>query len=62
MPNLYVRLGDRDLTELRALAAEELRDPRDQAAMLILEGLRTRRAKRRTDSTLRTVSEPAPVR
>jgi hypothetical protein len=62
MPNLYVRLADGDLVELRALAAEELRDPRDQAAVLILEGLRSRRAKRGTESTLRRVSETAPAR
>lgn len=41
--------------ELRALAADELREPKAQAAVLILEGLRARRAARRDER------EPEPV-
>lgn len=37
---LYVRLEQRDLDELRALADRELRDTRSQAVLLIREGLR----------------------
>jgi hypothetical protein len=40
MAAIYVRLPQTDIDALRDLAQRELRDPRDQAAILIREGLR----------------------
>lgn len=40
MRNLYVRLPDAAVDGLRELGRREMRDPKQQAAALILEGLR----------------------
>lgn len=39
MAQIYVRLTDATLEQLRELARRELRDPRDQAAVLIRDAL-----------------------
>jgi hypothetical protein len=40
MRSIYVPLPEEAADRLRELAAREMRDPRDQATWLILEGLR----------------------
>lgn len=42
MRNIYVRLPDDALAELRDLAERELRGTKEQAAYLILDGLQRR--------------------
>jgi hypothetical protein len=54
MPSLTIRLPDHAAAALHDLAQVECRTPRDQAAFLILEGLRAARPM----SALATVYQP----
>lgn len=60
MRSIYVPLPEDAGDRLRELARRELRDPREQAAWLILDGLR--RAGLDVDLTGREIAALAPAR